>query len=151
MNNLFTSARYAAIDAFHAHRPDVSTTNSYVTLRQHHRNDCIAACFRFLSPSCDQEAPAHGLCFSEALLVASNFGLYLSPIIDLDTIKPLNCILLGLTTDPRKHAFLLYMKDEGVHSLYDPGKGILFKGSLVPTYEWSHLALIYKPSPIRAD
>lgn len=151
MKDLFTAARHAAVNAFIADCPANNPNQSYITFRQRHDDDCITACLRFLSDTYDQEAPSSGLTFSEALLIASNFGLYLSPILDLATVRPLCCLLLGLTTDPRNHALLIHMESGSPVALYDPAKGVVFKGNLIPAYEWAHLALIYKPSPLRVD
>lgn len=148
MSNLLSVARKNAINAFLSNEPTNLSKRSFYTYTQRHDNDCITACFRFLSDVYNQEAPSDGLAFNDALMVAANFGLYLLPLQDL-TLLPSNCIILGLTNDPRNHAYLIHRENGRVHAIYDPARGVVEKGTSCSTYDWTHLALVYKPSSLR--
>lgn len=148
MSNLLSAARYNAVRSFDEMAPSGNETHSFYTYSQHHQEDCVTACLRFLSDTYDQEAPSQGLTFAETLMVAANFGLYLLPIHDLDLVPP-SCILLGLTADLRNHAFLIQFNKGDLTAIYDPAKGVVWKGTDIPNYDFVNLALVYKPSSLR--
>lgn len=146
MTDLFKDALNSADVAFILTRPSLKTTNtSYTTHKQRHPNECVTACFRLLSPTEDfYEAPSEGLSFSEALLIAARFDLFLHPCLDLNNV-PFRCVLFGMTNAPRNHAYLLHMHDGKVRALYDPATGTVFQGQDIPVLDWVHLALVYRP------
>lgn len=148
MSNLLSAARKNAVNAFNRMAPSGNHDHTYHTHRQRHPDECVTACFRFLSDVYDQEAPSGGLTFSEALMTAANFGLYLFPTYDLASF-PQDAIFLGLTNRPRNHAFLLHVQGGIVIALYDPAKGIVHCGADIPIFEWTHFALVYKPGTLR--
>lgn len=147
MSDILYNARQNAINSFVGNTPLNQPKHSYYTYAQRHPDDCVTACFRFLSDVYDQEAPSGGLTFSEALVTAANFGLCLFPTYDLASF-PQDAIFLGLTNQPKNHAFLLHVQDGIEIALYDPAKGIVHCGADIPIFEWTHFALVYKPSSL---
>lgn len=146
MKNIRHESRVYACYSFNDHYERNTSTDKYFAPKQRHPNDCITACFRLLSDNPDKEAPPEGLSYSDALIVAPYFGLYLEPLQDLDWLKGRICVLLGLTTDPKNHAFLIYICRGEPTAIYDPAEGYIFIRDLLPTYEWTHLSVVYKPT-----
>lgn len=139
----FNRARQNALLAFFDTNP-TETPFSYLTYKQHHPNECVTACFRLISDRSTAEAPSDGLSFSESLLTAAHYKLYLHPVVDLNNI-PENCLLFGMTNEPKNHAHLILIQKGHPTAIYDPATGTVHRGSDLPVLAWTHLAIIYKP------
>lgn len=140
MSTLIEKARLNAYERFLAFK-----TNPFNDKAQRHPNDCVSACFRAVSSvATSRQSPVDGLTWSETLLEAASYGLYLQPVFDLH-LTGLTAILLctSISRHGDGHAFLIQIHNGEAICIYDPASGLFASFASDFNKEWTHAAIVY--------
>lgn len=117
--------------------------------QQRHPRECVTACLRIISgrPESGLIAPPEGLSWSESLMAAATYGLYLQPVFDASILHgPL--MLLGMMAPSAStdgHAYLVYSIGDNIKEVFDPATGQVYPIDKVRELTWTHVAVVYKP------